>query len=137
MAFHRGYGTLDEDGHLKITDRKKDLIITSGGKNIAPQFIENKLKFSPYVNDAIVIGNQRKYITSIVVLDEDNVNRFAQNHKIAYHTYGDLCSNQDIVKLIQKEIDSVNEQLANVEKIKKFTINHMLKNNKPLFLNNF
>lgn len=115
-------GELDEEGFLRITDRKKDLIITAGGKNIAPQNIENQLKFSPYINDAIVIGDRRKYLTAIIVIDEDNVVKYAQDNKIQYTTYASLTQHPEIKKLIQKEVDSVNKTLANVETIKKFTI---------------
>ena len=115
-------GELDEEGYLRILDRKKDLIITAGGKNIAPQLIENKLKFSPYINDAIVIGDRRKFITAIIVLDEDNINKYAQDHKISYSTYADLAEQEDIRRLIQQEVDVVNKQLARVENVRKFTI---------------
>jgi long-chain acyl-CoA synthetase len=115
-------GELDADGFLKITDRKKDLIITAGGKNIAPQNIENQLKFSPYVNDAIVIGDRRKYLTALIVIDEENVVKYAQDHKIPFTTYASLTHAQEIKQLIQKEVDQVNKTLANVESIKKFTI---------------
>lgn len=115
-------GELDEEGFLRITDRKKDLIITAGGKNIAPQNIENQLKFSPYINDAIVIGDRRKYLTAIIVIDEDNVVKYAQDNKIQYTTYASLTQHPEIKKLIQREVDAVNKTLANVETIKKFTI---------------
>jgi long-chain acyl-CoA synthetase len=115
-------GVLDGQGFLKITDRKKDLIITAGGKNIAPQNIENQLKFSPYINDAVVIGDRRKYLVAIIVIDEDNVVKFAQDSKIQYTTYASLTQHPEIIKLIQKEVDAVNKTLANVETVKKFTI---------------
>lgn len=115
-------GEIDEDGYLKITDRKKDIIVTAGGKNITPQYIENKLKFSPYINDAVVIGDQRKFIAALIMIDEDNVVKFAQDNKVQFSTYKDLTKNPEINKLIQKEITDVNETLARVEQIKKFTI---------------
>lgn len=115
-------GELDEDGYLKITDRKKDIIVTAGGKNITPQYIENKLKFSPYINDAVVIGDRRKFLTSLIMIDEDNVVKYAQDNKIQFSTYRDLTQNDEIIKLIQKEIDKVNDTLARVEQVKKFTI---------------
>jgi long-chain acyl-CoA synthetase len=115
-------GELDEDGFLKITDRKKDLIITAGGKNIAPQNIENQLKFSPYINDAIVIGDRRKFIAALIAIDEENVIKYAQDNKIQFGTYSSLTQAPEIKQLIQKEVDRVNKTLAQVEQVKKFTI---------------
>jgi long-chain acyl-CoA synthetase len=115
-------GELDEDGFLKITDRKKDIIVTAGGKNITPQYIENKLKASPYINDAIVIGDRRKYMTALIMIDEDTVVKYAQDHKIQFSTYRDLTQSQEIRNLIQGEIDQVNATLSRVEQPKRFTI---------------
>jgi long-chain acyl-CoA synthetase len=115
-------GEIDEDGYLKITDRKKDIIVTAGGKNITPQYIENKLKFSPYINDAVIIGDRRKFITSLIMIDEDNVVKYAQDHKVQFSTYKDLTQDPEIVRLIQGEVNKVNETLARVEQVKKFTI---------------
>ena len=115
-------GEIDEDGFLKITDRKKDIIVTAGGKNITPQYIENKLKASLYINDAVVIGDRRKYLTCLIMIDEDNVVKYAQDHKIQFSTYKDLTLHEDIRKLIEDEVRSVNETLARVETIKKFRI---------------
>jgi long-chain acyl-CoA synthetase len=115
-------GELDEDGFLKITDRKKDIIVTAGGKNITPQYIENKLKASVYINDAVVIGDRRKYLTCLIMIDEDNVVKYAQDHKIQFSTYKDLTLHDDVRKLVQDEIKAVNETLARVEQIKKFCI---------------
>jgi len=113
-------GELDQEGNLKITDRKKDIIITAGGKNIAPQYIENLLKFSPYINDAVVIGDRRKYLTAVIIIDEDNVNQYAQEHSIPFTTYANLSQNSEIIKLISREVEKVNNKLAQVETIKKF-----------------
>jgi long-chain acyl-CoA synthetase len=115
-------GEIDEDGYLKITDRKKDIIVTAGGKNITPQYIENKLKASLYINDAVVIGDRRKYLTCLIMIDEDNVVKYAQDHKIQFSTYKDLTRHPEINQLIQSEINSVNQGLARVEQPKKFTI---------------
>ena len=115
-------GELDDRGYLKITDRKKDLIITAGGKNISPQNIENQIKFSPYINDAIVIGDRLKFLSALIVLDEENVVQFAQDNKIPFTTYESLTAAPEIVELIDAEIQTVNKTLANVETIKKFTI---------------
>jgi len=115
-------GELDEDGYLKITDRKKDIIVTSGGKNITPQYIENKLKFSPYINDAVIIGDKRKFISCLIMIDEDNVVKYAQDNKIQFSTYKDLTQSPEIIRFIQEEVDKVNDTIARVEQIKKFTI---------------
>jgi len=115
-------GEVDEEGYLKITDRLKDLIITAGGKNIAPQYIENFLKFSPYINDAVVIGDGRKYLSAIIVIDEENVVKYAQDKKVQYTTFASMTKTEDVVDLIQQEIDKVNRQMARVENIRKFQI---------------
>ncbi len=115
-------GEIDRDGFLRIIDRKKDILITAGGKNITPQLIENKLKASIYINDAVVIGDKRKYLTCLIMIDEDNVVKYAQDHKIQFSTYRDLTMSPEIIKLIQEEVDSVNSSLARVENIRKFTI---------------
>ncbi|MBW2206555.1 MAG: AMP-binding protein, partial [Deltaproteobacteria bacterium] len=115
-------GEIDEDGYLKITDRKKDIIVTAGGKNITPQYIENKLKSSIYINDAVVIGDRRKFLSSLIMIDEDNVVKYAQDNKVQFSTYRDLTESPEIIRLIQSELNKVNEELARVEQIKKFTI---------------
>jgi len=115
-------GEIDEDGFLRITDRKKDIIVTAGGKNITPQYIENKLKSSLYINDAVVIGDKRKFLSALIMIDEDNVVKYAQDHKIQFSTYKDLTLSPEVVALIQTEVDRVNETLSRVEQVKKFTI---------------
>ncbi len=115
-------GEVDDDGQLRITDRKKDILITAGGKNIAPQKIENKLKSSPYINDAVVIGDRQKYLTALLVLDEDNVTHWATERQLSYSTYTDLAANPEVRELIEAEVDVVNRTLARVETIKKFAI---------------
>jgi long-chain acyl-CoA synthetase len=127
-ALHDGWmhtgdvGEVDAEGYLKITDRKKDLIITAGGKNIAPQYIENLLKFSPYINDAVVIGDGRKYLTAMIVIDEENVAKYAQDNKVQFTTFASLTRSEEVLKLIQEEINKVNDQLARVENLRKFMI---------------
>lgn len=121
--FHTGdVGQLDEDRHLYIVDRKKDIIITSGGKNISPSEIENKLKCSIYIKEAIVIGDRRKYITALIQIDYDNVGNWAQKNKIPYTTYRSLTENPAVQELIKEEVYAVNENLANVESVKRFKI---------------
>lgn len=115
-------GELDADGQLRITDRKKDILITAGGKNIAPQKIENQLKSSPYINDAVVIGDRRRFLTALLVLDEDNVTHWAMERQLAYSTYTDLASNPEVRELIAAEVERVNATLARVETVKKFSI---------------
>jgi long-chain acyl-CoA synthetase len=115
-------GEIDAEGFLKITDRKKDLIITAGGKNIAPQYIENLLKFSPYINDAVVIGDRRKFLSALIVIDEENVVKYAQDRKVQFTTFSSLTKAPEIIELIQQEINQVNHQVARVENIRKFRI---------------
>jgi long-chain acyl-CoA synthetase len=115
-------GEIDAEGYLKITDRKKDLIITAGGKNIAPQYIENLLKFSPYINDAVIIGDGRKYLTAIIVIDEENVVKYAQDNKVQFTTFASLTKSEAVIHLIQNEVNKINGQLARVENIRRFSI---------------
>jgi long-chain acyl-CoA synthetase len=110
------------DGHLKIMDRKKDIIITAGGKNITPAFIENKLKFSSYIQDAVVIGDRRKFLTALILIDEDNVTKYAQDNRIPFTTFADLTQNDEIHKLINQEVLEMNKNLSRVETIKKFAL---------------
>jgi long-chain acyl-CoA synthetase len=113
-------GSIDNEGFVKITDRMKDIIITSGGKNITPSEIENQLKFSPYISDTVVIGDKRPYLTCLVMIDMENVEKFAQDHDIPFTNYASLCRAAEIQDLIQREIEAVNANFARVETIKKF-----------------
>lgn len=113
-------GSMDEDGYFRITDRMKDIIITAGGKNITPSELENELKFSPYITDAVVIGDARPYLTVIVMIDQENVEKFAQDHDVPFSNYQSLTRAQEVQDLIQGEIDRVNAKFARVEQIKKF-----------------
>ena len=115
-------GELDSDGNLSITDRKKDIIITAGGKNIAPQKIENQLKSSIYINDAVVFGDRRRYLVALIVLDEDNITKWAADRQLPYTTYSDLAQHEEVEALINEEIEEVNRALARVETIKRFAI---------------
>jgi long-chain acyl-CoA synthetase len=115
-------GEIDEDGQLHIVDRKKDIIITSGGKNISPSEIENKMKCSPYIKEAIIIGDGMKYLTALIQIEYDNVGNWAQSNKIAYTTYKSLAQNSEVYELVKHEIEMVNETLARVETVKKFKI---------------
>ncbi len=113
-------GSMDNEGFVKITDRMKDIIITSGGKNITPSEIENQLKFSPYVSDAVVIGDKRPYLTCLLMIDQENVEKYAQDHDIPFTNYASLCRAPEIQDLIHREIEAVNVNFARVETIKKF-----------------
>src|SRR4051794_3095349 len=113
-------GSIDNEGFIKITDRMKDIIITAGGKNITPSEIENQLKFSPYVSDAVVVGDKRPYLTCMIMIDQENVEKYAQDHDIPFTNYASLCRAAEIQDLIQREIEAVNANFARVETIKKF-----------------
>ena len=115
-------GLMDETGFVRITDRMKDIIITAGGKNVTPSEIENQLKFSPYISDAIVIGDKRSYLTCLVMIDQDNVVKFAQDHHVPFTNYASLCRAPEVVELIGKEVEAVNKKFARVETIKKFKL---------------
>jgi len=115
-------GGVDAEGYFKISDRLKDIIITAGGKNITPSEIENQLKFSPYVTDAVVIGDQRPYLVCLIMIDQDNVEKFAQDHDIPFSNYASLCRAPEIQKLVEGELAKVNKQFARVEQVKKFRL---------------
>ncbi|WP_431274144.1 AMP-dependent synthetase/ligase [Variovorax ureilyticus] len=113
-------GSMDQDGYFRITDRMKDIIITAGGKNVTPSELENELKFSPYITDAVVIGDAKPYLTVIVMIDQENVEKFAQDHDVPFSNYQSLTRSREVQDLIQSEIDRVNAKFARVEQIKKF-----------------
>lgn len=115
-------GAIDADGYLRITDRLKDVMITAGGKNVTPSEIENQLKASPYISDAVVIGDKRPYLTALVMIDLENVARFAQDQRVPFTNYASLCAAEAVVGLINREIEAVNKKLARVETIKKFRL---------------
>jgi len=113
-------GEFDKDGYLKITDRKKDIIITSGGKNVSPIAIENRLKFSPYIKEAIVIGDKRKYLSALIEIEMDTLQNWAQKNNIPYTTFKSLAENPRVYELIKKEIEGANKDFNPVENIRKF-----------------
>jgi long-chain acyl-CoA synthetase len=113
-------GSVDGDGFFRITDRMKDIIITAGGKNVTPSEWENELKFSPYVTDAVVIGDARPYLSVIIMIDQENVEKFAQDNDVPFSNYASLTRAQAVQDLVQSEIDAVNKKFARVEQIKKF-----------------
>ncbi|MBI3534399.1 MAG: long-chain fatty acid--CoA ligase, partial [Deltaproteobacteria bacterium] len=115
-------GFIDNDGFLHVTDRKKDIIVTSGGKNIAPQKIENLLKAKTFICHFIVHGDNRNYLTALVTLNRDIITKYAIDNKILFSDYTELIKNPKIHTAIQKEVDEVNAVLASFERIKKFTL---------------
>lgn len=115
-------GEIDDEGYLSITDRLKDIIITAGGKNITPSVMENELKFSPYIADAVVIGDARKFLCCLVMIDQDNVEHFAQTHSVPFTDYRSLCAQSEIVELIGNEVARVNKAFSSVEQVKKFRL---------------
>jgi long-chain acyl-CoA synthetase len=100
----------------------KDIIITAGGKNITPSEWENELKFSPYVTDAVVIGDRRAYLTVIIMIDLENVEKFAQDKDVPFSNYASLTRAAEVQALIQAEIEKVNRKFARVEQIKQFRL---------------
>lgn len=119
-------GSIGNDGVVRINDRLKDIIITAGGKNITPSQIENELKFSPYIADAIVIGDRRKYLSCLVMIDQENVENYAQARAIPFTDYKSLCAHPDIVSLIDAEVQRANEKFSAVEQVKKFRLINIL-----------
>lgn len=113
-------GVVDEEGFFRITDRMKDIIITAGGKNITPSELENELKFSPYITDAVVIGDKRPYLTVIIMIDQENVEKFAQDNDVPFSNYASLTRSPEVQQLIQDVIDATNKKFARVEQIKHF-----------------
>ncbi|GMQ86507.1 MAG: AMP-dependent synthetase/ligase [Acidimicrobiia bacterium] len=106
--------------HIKIVDRMKDIIITSGGKNISPSEIENSLKTSPLVKEAMVIGDGRKFVTALIAIEYDVVGNWALARSIPYTTYRDLSEKPEVIERIQRVVDETNEKFAHLEQIRKF-----------------
>jgi long-chain acyl-CoA synthetase len=115
-------GVFDDAGFLMITDRKKDLIITSGGKNVAPQKIENLIKSDPLFTQAIVIGDKRKYLTALVNISQEQAERVAKEKGIEFTSFNDLLENEKFQKIVEEHIQTCNQKLARYETIKKVGI---------------
>ena len=115
-------GEFDSEGYLMITDRKKDLIINSYGKNIAPQNIENTLKSSPYISQAMAFGDRQKYLVGLITIDPEEIGKWAGSNGIEYETIEELCDRPALVELIDAEIGKLNGKLASYEGIRRFTI---------------
>jgi long-chain acyl-CoA synthetase len=112
-------GYLDEEGFLVITDRKKDIIVTTGGKNVAPQMIESILKIDPYITSAVVVGDKRKFVSALIVPDFEKLEKYAREKNISYSSRGDLVKNDKIINFFEEEIDKRLVNLSSYEKVKK------------------
>jgi long-chain acyl-CoA synthetase len=115
-------GAIDEHGYLSITGRKKQIIITSGGKNLSPEKIENALKTSPFVKEAVALGDRRNFVSALIQIEYDTVGDWAQRKGIAYTSYPDLAAKPEVVALIETEIKRCNDLLAQVEQVRAFRI---------------
>ncbi|MBI1908957.1 MAG: long-chain fatty acid--CoA ligase [Deltaproteobacteria bacterium] len=115
-------GLMDAEGYLTITDRKKDIIVTAAGKNIAPQNLENLIKMDPYISQVMIHGDKRKYLSALVTLNQAEVQKFASERGIAFHHFGDLVRHPQIYNLIKQSIEEKNQKLPSYETIKKFAI---------------
>jgi long-chain acyl-CoA synthetase len=113
---------VNEDGHVSIVDRKKDILITSGGKNIAPSLIENELKVSPYIKEAIVLGDGKKFIAALIQIEFENVGKWASNRQLAYTTFKSLSILPEVKTLIQEAVNAANAKFARVENVRKFRL---------------
>jgi len=108
------------DGHFKIVDRKKDVIITSGGKNLSPSEIENAMKASPFIKECVVVGDGRKYVAALIQIDYENVGKWAEQKDIPFTTFRSLAEHPAVVGLIASEVEAANQGLAQVEQVKRF-----------------
>jgi long-chain acyl-CoA synthetase len=117
-------GEIDSENFLKITGRKKDLIITAGGKNIAPSAIEGVIATSKYISQICVIGDKRKFLSAVISLDPDTIPEYAKNNNISFKTLDDLMVNQEIISLIEAQVEEKNINFASFESIKKIIIVH-------------
>ncbi|HKD43681.1 MAG TPA: AMP-binding protein [Myxococcaceae bacterium] len=115
-------GYLDQDGHLVVIDRLKDVLRLADGAQFSPQFIENRLKFSPYIKEAVVFGKERPYLTAILCIDMGIVGKWAEKRKISYTTYTDLSSKPEVYELLAQEVESVNQSLPSAARIRKFVL---------------
>ena len=115
-------GYIDEDGFLVITDRKKDIIVTAGGKNVAPQPIENVLKTNPYISNAVILGDKRKFMSALIIPDFDKLEEYAKKSNIPYTDRQDMIKNERIIRFLEEEVDRVTPNFASYEKIKKIAL---------------
>jgi long-chain acyl-CoA synthetase len=119
-------GRMDENGDLYILDRIKDIIVTAGGKNITPSLLENELKFSPYIADAVIIGDKRKYLSALIMIDLENVEKYAQENRIPFTDYKSLCASEEVRELVSRQVDNANSDFSSVEQVKRFELINVL-----------
>lgn len=117
-------GIIDEDGHLVMIDRMKDVMKLSDGTKFSPQLIENKLKFSMYISEAVVVGKDRPFVAALVNMDMNNVGKWAENNKITYTTYTDLSQKEQVYHLIAQEIAEMNKSLPKAAAVRRFVMLH-------------
>ena len=115
-------GRIDDQGFVWITGRAKDIIITTGGKNVAPAEFESRLKVSPFVLDAVVIGDRRRFLTALVMIDQENVERYAREHRVPYSDFASLCAAEPVRALIEAEVAAVNARFARAEQVRDFRL---------------
>ena len=115
-------GRIDNEGYVWITGRIKDIIITAGGKNITPAEMENRMKFSPWISDAVVIGDRRKFLTALIMIDQENVERFAQENRVPFSDFASLCASRPVQDLMRAEVEAVNTRFARAEQVKDFRL---------------
>ena len=115
-------GHIDDDNFLVITDRKKALIVTAGGKNVSPAAIENALSADKFINQAFAYGDARKFIAALIVPDWERMEKYAEEHKITFGSHKELCDNEAIINLIQRRVDAALEEFAPFEKVRKFKL---------------
>ncbi|HLO10403.1 MAG TPA: AMP-binding protein, partial [Desulfobacteria bacterium] len=113
-------GYFTKDGHLVVIDRVKDVMHLNDGTRFSPQFIENKLKFSPYIKECVCLGNQRDFIASMICIDYPNVGKWAESRRLSYTTYTDLAAKPEVLELLAKEVEKVNATLPETTRVKKF-----------------
>lgn len=117
-------GYFDEDGHLVVIDRAKDVMTLRDGTRFSPQFIENKLKFSPYIREAVVFGGDWPFVTAIINIDYENVGKWAEKHQIPYTTYTDLSQKPEVYALIREHVKRANADLPPAARIRRFLLLH-------------
>src|SRR5262249_9810605 len=117
-------GFIDRRGHLVIVDRARDVGKLDDGTVLAPQFLENKLKFSPYIGEAVVFGDTRPFVTAIIAIDAATVGNWAERSNLAYTSFQDLCARAEVRKLVRAEIERCNADLPAAIRVRRFLVLH-------------